>query len=103
MAAPAPIEEMEELPFGWVVWGNLVHTSVTTFYFLFISCIAIGIDLALHWFVKLQFVQTYELSSIIRWEIEGMAYTLASVDVFLFMRVLLQPIIEFIVELRNEE
>jgi hypothetical protein len=78
-----------------MLWDRLVHTLLFTIYFLLIGCIAIGIDLSLHWFERLQFVEHYRLSRIIQWEIELMAYTLATVDCFLFMRKLIQPVVEF--------
>ena len=84
-----------ELPFWMVLWGRFIHIFLWTAYFLLISAAAIGIDLGLHWFEKRSFVENYGLSPIIRWEIELMAYTLATVDCFLFMRRLIQPIVEY--------
>jgi hypothetical protein len=97
----APIDPGEEYspetesPFR-VLWDRLIHTLLFTFYFLLISCVAIGIDLSLHWFERLRFVEHYGLSRIIRWEIELMAYTLATVDCFLFTRKLIQPVVKFL-------
>jgi len=56
-----------------------------------------AIDLGLHWFERRCFVQEYELSPVIRWEVELMAYTLATVDTFLFLRMLIQPGIQWVV------
>ncbi len=80
------------------VWGHAVETLLSTSYFLLISGIAIAVDLGLHRFQALPFVAHYGLSPIIRWEIELMAYTLATVDFFLFMRRLIQPTIEFVID-----
>lgn len=88
-------QEETEVPFWMVVWGKAIHVVLWTAYFLLISAAAIGIDLGLHWFEALCFVERYHLSRIIQWEIELMAYTLATVDCFLFMRALIQPIVEF--------
>lgn len=85
-----------ELPTGFLVWGGLIHAVLATVYFLVISAIAIAVDLGLHWFETLGFVQKYKLSRIIGWEIELMAYTLATIDAFLFMRMLIKPAIEWI-------
>jgi hypothetical protein len=84
-----------ESPFR-LLWDRLIHTLLYTIYFLLISCIAIGIDLSLHWFERLRFVERYGLSPIIQWEIELMAYTLATVDCFLFMRKLIEPVVKFL-------
>jgi hypothetical protein len=96
-----PLEE-EEPPIGFVVWGMAIHTVLATIYFLLITCIAIAIDLSLHWFETLGFVQKYGLSPIIKWEVELMAYTLATVDTFLFVRMLIQPVVEYVMELRRK-
>ena len=96
--SPEPLEfAEEEVPASFVVWGGIVHTFLYAFYFLGISCVAIAIDLGLHWFETLCFVERYKLSGIIRWEVELMAYTLATVDTFLFIRVLIQPGIQWLV------
>jgi hypothetical protein len=79
-----------------------IHTVLATIYFLLITCIAIAIDLSLHWFETLGFVIKYGLSPIIKWEVELMAYTLATVDTFLFARMLIQPVVEYVVELRRK-
>jgi hypothetical protein len=90
--------EVAAVPYWLEVWGHLVETLVSTIYFLLISSIAVLIDLGLHRFDALPWVERYKLSPVIRWEIELMAYTLATVDCFLFMRKLIQPIIEFVAD-----
>jgi hypothetical protein len=96
---PQDEEVVIEVPPWLEFWGAAIETVLSTLYFLFISSIAVGIDLGLHWFERRPFIQFYGLSRIIQWEIELMAYTLATVDCFLFMRrLLIQPVIEFVVK-----
>jgi len=89
-------DEESELPFGFVIWGMAIHTVLSSVYFVLIACLAIAIDLGLHWFEELHWVQQYQLSPIIKWEVELMAYTLATVDTLLFLRALIQPGIQYI-------
>ena len=86
----------EEVPIHWVIGAMTLHTALSTFYFLLITCIAIGIDLGLHWFEKRPFVEKYGLSPLISWEVEFMAYTLATVDAFLFLRMLIKPGVDYL-------
>lgn len=98
-AGPDGDEVVVEVPLWLEFWGAAIETVLSTLYFLFISAIAVGIDLGLHWFERRPFIELYGLSRIIQWEIELMAYTLATVDCFLFMRrLLIQPVIEFVVK-----
>lgn len=92
-------EEQEEVhaPFLYVLWDGLIHTVLATIYFLVISAIAIAVDLVLHWVEARKVVEIYKLSRIIHWEVEFMAYSLATVDTFLFVRMLTKPGIEWIV------
>ncbi len=92
-------ENGTEIPLWWVFWESAIHTVLSTIYFILITLIAVAIDLGLHWFESLAFVEYYGLSRIIKWEIELMAYTLATVDCFLFMRKLIQPVAEFLADM----
>jgi len=92
------LQEEVEVPAWLELWGHAVETLLSTIYFLLISAIAVSIDLRLHRFQALPFVVRYGLSWVIRWEIELMAYTLATVDCFLFMRRLIQPLVGFVAE-----
>ena len=79
--------------------GATCRVRSKTLNFLVLSCIAIGIDLSLHWLEKTRFVEMYGLSRIIRWEVEAMAYALASVDCVLFLWGLIEPLIHSVVEM----
>jgi hypothetical protein len=91
-----PNGQEEEYPLWAVLWTGTVHTVLSTIYFVLITCLAVAIDLGLHWFETLTFVRRYGLSPIIRWEVELMAYTLATVDCFLFVRALIKPLVVFL-------
>jgi len=87
-------EDFAELPVWAVLWDPLVHVIVHTAYFLLIASVAVAIDLGLHWFERRWWVERYVLSRWIRWDIEFMAYALATVDCFLFLRTLIKPLVE---------
>lgn len=87
--------EEEPVPLGLRIWGMAVRAILVTIFFVLISCIAIAIDVALHWFASLPLVAKYGLSPIIRWEVELVAYTFATVGTLLLLRMLIQPVVEF--------
>ncbi len=87
--------EEQQSPIGFRIWGMGIHAILATFYFLLISCIAIAIDLGLHWLTRRAFVEEYGLSPIIKWEVELTAFTLATIGTFLFLRMLIQRVTQF--------
>lgn len=82
----------DDMPFTWVLWGRILHISLNTLYFLAISCIAIAIDLWLHWFERLSFVERYGFSPIIKWEIEHHGLHSSNGRLLPFLRSLIQPV-----------
>jgi hypothetical protein len=90
-------EALAELPpsIGLRIWGMAIDAILAIFYFLLISCIAIAIDLGLRWLTNRAFVEKYGLSPIIKWEVELIAFTLATVGTFLFLRMLIQRVTDF--------
>jgi hypothetical protein len=100
---PLESEQYDEegVPLWLEIWGKLIHAILYTAYFFVIICMAIAIDLSLHWFEKRPFVEYLQLSRVIKWEIELMAYSLAGVDCFLFMRRLIEPLVTYVRRFRT--
>jgi ABC-type phosphate transport system permease subunit len=72
------------------------HALVSTIWFILISLLAASIDLSLHWFEGLQFVEKYGLSRLIRGVIECTAGALALADSMLFCLTIYEPVVKYV-------
>lgn len=100
-ASEPPSGHDAQIPFSWTLWGRTIHAIVYAVYFLVISAPAVAIDFGIRWYERRAFIEKYGLSPILKWEFEFMAYALATVDCFLFLRAIIQPVVDFIQELRS--
>lgn len=87
--------EVEPVPLGFRIWRMAIHVALAIIFFVLISCLAIVVDHGVHWYASLPAVARNGLNPIIRWEVELIAYTIATVGTLLFLRMLIQPAMGF--------